>query len=412
MRASVPSGRPRRAARSLWRVACAAATLFAVSVLSGAGLTGCAAPSVRYEGPAVFYPPLPNQPRLQFLAAFSSEEDFGGTSGFEDFVAGSDEKGRAFRKPYGVASDGGRILVADTGWGHVVGVDIAAGTLRHLEGDNGAGRVKVPINIEVTPEGHKFVADSGREQVLEYDARDGFVRAYGTQGQFRPTDVAVRGDALYVCDAGGHEIEVLDRRTGEVRFKIGGPGSSPGQFTFPTNLALDVEGNLYVTDTGNFRVQKFTADGELLGHFGAVGDRPGSFSRPKGVAVDSAGRIYVVDAAFENVQIFDKDFRLLLGFGGPGVEPGNLYLPADVAILEGEAARLISTYADPRMRVEVVLAVTSQYGPRRINLFALGNWTGPERTPPPPEPATSPTDEGGEVDEAGPTGPPEPQPDP
>jgi sugar lactone lactonase YvrE len=103
----------------------------------------------------------------------------------------------------------------------------------------------------------------------------------------------------------------------------------------------------------NFRVQRFSGDGDFLGMFGRKGDAAGDFALPKGVAVDGNGAIWVVDAQFENVQGFLPDGRLLLSFGGEGQEPGRFWLPAGLAI-------------DDRRRVWVA----DSYN-RRVQVFEL-----------------------------------------
>jgi len=90
---------------------------------------------------------------------------------------------------------------------------------------------------------------------------------------------------------------------------------------------LDREGNLYVVDFGNFRVQMFSPGGDFLGMFGEAGDKMGDMARPKGIAVDSDGHIYVVDAAFGNFQIFNREGRILLFVGQMGHRPGQFWLP-------------------------------------------------------------------------------------
>ncbi len=373
-RAAVAGGRGARRFRT-WLAA--TAVVFVCWSLEGCG--GASAKTAL--GPPVFYPALPERPRLQFLTSFTSEEDFGQkTSAFEEFLVGKKkQKYRRLGKPYGVAVSGDKIYVADTGQKAVLVIDLKEKTFSQLAGDEGPGRVKTPINIAIDKDGHKYVADMGRAKVLVYDAKDAFVRAFGLKDQFKPSDVAVWGNRLYVCDVKGHEIEVLDRRSGKVLSKIGKAGSEPGHFVFPTNMALDAKGNIYVTDTANFRVQKFSPKGKLLGSFGTAGDTFGTFTRPKGVAVDPKGRIYVVDAAFENVQIFDDKFRLLLIIGGPGTGRGNLYLPADVEIVKPNPAieEYLKPYVDSRLRLEYLVFAVSQYGPRLINVYGMGEWTAP-----------------------------------
>ncbi|TNF32009.1 MAG: hypothetical protein EP329_11400, partial [Deltaproteobacteria bacterium] len=342
-------------------------------------LTACGGASLQRLEQPVFFPSPPAQPRFQFLGSISSEEDLGSSSSFEAFLVGGEVDTRKLVKPYGAALHGKKLYVTDTVLGSVVVIDPEEGFLP-LRGAVGLGALKTPINITITDAGDKLVADTGRGQVVVYGPDDRYVRAYGSPEQFKPTAVAVTSDLLFVCDVRDSEIEVLSRETGDVVRKIGGLGVEPGKFRLPTNLALGPDGNLYVTDTGNFRIQKLSPTGEVLGTFGAAGDSPGTFTRPKGIAVDDAGRIYVADAAFENVQVFDADFRLLLVLGGPGERPGNLALPAGVSV----AAKVPEIYrdlADPQFDVDHLVIVVSQYGARRVNLYAFGDWRGASAAP-------------------------------
>ncbi len=109
-------------------------------------------------------------------------------------------------------------------------------------------------------------------------------------------------------------------------------GEKPGQFLFPTYLALDSKGNLYVTDTLNSRVQMFDAEGKYVKSFGQRGNAWGMFDKPKGVAIDSFGNVYVADSGWSNVQIFNQSQQVLLFFGGRGPIPGMLMNPTAMSI--------------------------------------------------------------------------------
>ena len=95
---------------------------------------------------------------------------------------------------------------------------------------------------------------------------------------------------------------------------------------------MDSEGNVYVTDTFNARVQVFTADGEFVREWGKRGSSAGTFMRPKGIAVDPDDHIYVVDSDFNNVQVFDTDGHTLMFFGDRGLGPGAFTLPAGIFV--------------------------------------------------------------------------------
>ena len=108
---------------------------------------------------------------------------------------------------------------------------------------------------------------------------------------------------------------------------MAGGGNGPGEFNFPTHIAADRQGDLYVTDSMNSRIVRLDPEGRFKNQIGAQGDGPGHFSRPKGVAVDTFGHVYVMDAVFDNIQIFDREGQYLLALGELGSEPGQFWLP-------------------------------------------------------------------------------------
>jgi DNA-binding beta-propeller fold protein YncE len=147
----------------------------------------------------------------------------------------------------------------------------------------------------------------------------------------RPTGVArdARSDQLYVADTYAHDIKVFDA-TGALLRTIGRRGAGDGEFNFPTHLAF-VNGELYVTDTLNSRVQVFAADASLPSRrLGARGLVLGNLVRPKGVGVDGEGNVYVVESYHDSLLVFSAQGEFLLPIGGTGTATGRFYLPAGV----------------------------------------------------------------------------------
>jgi DNA-binding beta-propeller fold protein YncE len=349
-------------------------TLLAISFLALV-LGGCASTTKKQtEGP-IFYPPLPNPPRIQYLKTFSTERDLGANSSFSDFILGQDAGGETLiNKPYGVAVANGKIFVVDTrGPGYVI-FDLKTKRVKTVYGA-GPGRMKKPINITIDKAGNRYVSDTGLGQVLEFDKQDKFIRAFGRINQFKPTDMAIRGDNMYVVDIANHKIHVLSLLDGHTIKIIGKVGSKAGEFFQPTNIAIGPDGYLYVGDTGNFRVQTISQDGKFVKSFGHVGSGLGQFARPKGVSVDHEGRLYVVDAAFANVQVFDQLGRLLMFFGGPGPHSDNLLLPTDITI-DYDNVGLFQQYAAPNFKLEYVILVTNQFGRNKANVYGFGKMLG------------------------------------
>lgn len=337
------------------------------------GLAGCAAPPDKggSESGAVFYPLPPDPPRIQHLARFANARDVAQQSGLADFVAGKEGAEDRLMRPYGVAMHKGKLYVADSRAAGIAVFDLAQRRFYVVEGV-GAGRLQRPVNVAIDDDGTKYITDLGRMQIVMFDANERYVGAFGEKGQFRPADVLVAGSRLYVSDLQNDEILVLDKRSGRVLFRFGkDSGGSLGQ---PTNLALSPEGDVYVVETGSFRVSRFTADGKRVGRFGEIGQVHGTFARPKGIAVDRAGRVYVGDSAFQNVQIFDRGGKVLMAFGQPPDGQG-LNLPAGVAI-DYDNVALFRRYAAPGFEIEYLILVVSQFGPDQVDVFGFGRLQG------------------------------------
>ena len=112
----------------------------------------------------------------------------------------------------------------------------------------------------------------------------------------------------------------------------GEEGSGPGTFNGPFDVATDRDGNVYVTDSENQRVQKFTADGEFLLQWGEAGTGQGQFQKPAGIAVDQENRVYVTDYMNDTVQTFTSDGTFLRTWGSSGDRPGQFDAPSGVAV--------------------------------------------------------------------------------
>jgi len=323
---------------------------------------------------AIFYPPLPNKPRIQYLTTINAANlQQNKRSTFSDFVLGEDEsRGSRINKPYGVAYDGDHVFVVDTrGPGYMI-LSANDKLIKTVKG-SGSGRMSKPINITLDDQGNRYISDTGVDQVLVFDKNDNFVRAYGVKEQFKPADVLIDGDKLYVSDLMHHEIQVLDKISGHAISRISKVGSKDGEVFFPTNLARGPNGEIFVSDTGNYRVQSFSAEGELIRSYGQAGSGIGQFARPKGIAVDKKGLIYVVDAAFENIQVFGKDGELLLFFGVPGNDPDSLNLPADITV-QYKGLDKFKQFADENFTLEYLIFVSNQFGPNKVGVYGYGSY--------------------------------------
>lgn len=119
----------------------------------------------------------------------------------------------------------------------------------------GEGKLQDPLGLAADSRGNLYVADSGNRRVVLFDPFGSYVRSMGTEDLFKPTDIALTGSEILVCDQKLCQILAFDQK-GSLLWQQGSRGEEPGQFREPTGLA--VFGNkLYVVEKGNNRVQVF-----------------------------------------------------------------------------------------------------------------------------------------------------------
>ena len=185
------------------------------------------------------------------------------------------------------------------------------------------GQFTTPRTIVVGPDGLWYVADSGNNRVQVLDPQGNVLRSWGRPGSAAGEFQEIWGIAVsntgrvYVADLWNHRIQVFDLQGnylfswGRFADTKGQPDGEPGVFWGPRDLALDAEGNVYVADTGNKRIQKFSPDGEFLGQWGGAGVIPGRFDEPTSLAFAPDGAVYVADAWNRRIQKLSRDFTPL-----------------------------------------------------------------------------------------------------
>ena len=345
-----------------------------ILVCAGMILAGCKSGGPG-EGPALFFPPPPVPPRVQFLTWASGADQVEPAKGsFATFILGQEAVvQRAINKPYGVAVRDGVAYVCDTKGLCICRLDFKNQTYGVL-GVSGPGKLRKPINIIIDPLGYKFVVDPERKQVVVYGPDDKYTTAFDVPPPCRPVDVAVYENELFVLDNDDTpQVVVFDRVSGDIKRTFGSAGGEPGQFKIPNSLAISPDGYLYVSDTHNWRVQKLTRAGESVWVKGTPGYTLGSFGRPRGIRVGPDGLVYVVDGSTEIVQMYDPDGQILMRFGGPGDVPGALGLPSSLAI-DKSSLPYFERYVHKDFKVDYLLFVVSQYGTRLINVYAFGSF--------------------------------------
>lgn len=342
-------------------------------------LSGCG--GNRGAATAVFFPPAPNPPRIQYLTGINDSSDIEGKkSRFSIFVFGEPEadKIRSIAKPYGITTRGNRIYICDMGSANIFITDPQGKNFSPLKGNYNLGKLKKPANLTVDSDGNIIVADVERKEIVIYDTAGNYRQSVGKEFNMKPVDVAVDRTSFYILDLLNNEIKVIDRKDGSLSGTIGKDSNESDQLSLATNLTIDEAGFLYVTNAGSGKVLKLDRDGHVISAFGKMGDGFGQFGRPRGIAVDKEGRIFVVDAAHQNVQIFEKTGRLLMFFGDPGLPVGSMNLPADV-VVSTDNLDFFQKYAAPGFRIEELIFVTNQFGKAKVAVYGLGTMEGGEK---------------------------------
>jgi sugar lactone lactonase YvrE len=197
------------------------------------------------------------------------------------------------------------------------------------------GTFNEPWGLALGPDGSVYVADLWHHRIQKFDAEGKFLLAWGEFGQgsdpfklFGPRDIVVSPAGLvFVTDTGNKRVVVYDQE-GHYVSETGGAGSEPGKFDEPVGLALDADGNLWVADQWNRRVQTFAvgADGTLtwkaawpVQAWKTFGEEHKPFLCTLGghvfVADPETGSVLQYTAAGEYVRTYDIPATLYLNAG-------------------------------------------------------------------------------------------------
>jgi DNA-binding beta-propeller fold protein YncE len=350
-----------------------AAGILALCVLAcGCTSTPAAAKGSQFAK-KIFYPFPPDPPRVQFLRGINASWDIvPERSGLAAVALGPRDETSSndvLLQPYGVGTWQGKIYVCDRRAGAAKVFDLKNRAYYVLGGANRI--VSEPTNLYIDSDGYKFIVETMLGLIQVFDPDDNFVTTIRvTDG--RPADLVAVGSELFVPDVANDRIMVLDRSTGKLLRTLGSKGKEPGQFLMPNAIARDSDGNLYVCDQMNFRIQKIDRDGKPLLTFGRAGDSYGEFARPRGIAVGPDGTIFVVESVYEVVQMFNQEGKVLMAFGNLHAAPGFLELPAGIAV-DTSCLPYVKDYINPAFDPEYLVIVISQVGGTRIGIYAFGS---------------------------------------
>ncbi len=332
------------------------AALLAAAVALLAGCIQAPVAPPKAAGGELVYPPPPEEPRYVYERSIYGSADVQPVDASADLrrlVTGERGTSESLGKPYAVAVHRGRVFVTDSAQRYVRVFDFPAGRFYKI-GEDEPGRIVKPLGLDVDASGTLYVADVSARDIKVFDAQGRYLRSIGGPKWFdRLSSVTVdpAGERVYAVDIGGvssnnHRVRVFDAKGGAHLMDIGTRGAGPGEFNLPRDLAIGKDGQLYVVDGGNFRVQVFSREGKFVRGFGALGKQFGQFARPKEIAADRAGNVYVVDAAFGNFQIFSPEGELLLFVGERSERdgPGKYMLPSGICVDEDGRVYMIDQW--------------------------------------------------------------------
>ena len=309
-----------------------------------------------FDPTKLVWPSPPNIARVRWLDYFAGEKiDYTQAAaqkkkkqGWMDRLAGTQPQTEKFNPktfpfqligPYGIAVDSkGLVYVADQKVGAVFIFNtethdtqlIRNGYEAHFGWING---------LALDDNDRLFVSDGKMHRILIFNTKHE-VESQITEGLVDPVGLAldVENRFLYVADTQQDQVIVYDADSFKLLRRIGTGGknhylTTPGDFSGPQGVAVDKEGNLYVTDTVNDRVEIFDGDGKFISTFGKNGDGPADFERPKGIAIDGDGHIWVADQMQDRLKVFNREGQLLTYIGaGHGNLPGQFKALVGVAI--------------------------------------------------------------------------------
>jgi len=159
-----------------------------------------------------------------------------------------------------------------------------------------------------------------------------------------PNNVALDSSGnVYVAESYNNRIQKFTSG-GQFVTKLGSLGSGDGQLNFPVGIALDSGGNVYVADTDNHRVQKFTSNGQFVTKWGSKGSGDGQFNAPHGIAVDSSGNVYVNDLNNYRIQKFTSSGQFITKWGSPGHGDGEFNAAIGIVLDSSSNVYVADTY--------------------------------------------------------------------
>jgi tripartite motif-containing protein 71 len=257
----------------------------------------------------------------------------------------------------------GKTYVADTGNGRVErfsSVGVFQTEWGHFPD---AGVLDSPKGIAVDASDNVYVTNQQQGIIQKFD-KDGTLLAESTygagnaNGQLSSSNLAstIAVDPstgnLFVTDTNNYRIQEFSPSLTYIT-QWGSFGSIDGQFNKPQGIAVDASGNVFVADTLNNRIQEFDSSHAWVRTWGSsapsTGSATGAFNKPKGIAIDTSGNVWVADSGNNRIQGFGSTGVFIQAWGSSGTGDGNLSGPSDIDVQPGGAI-LVDDFGHDRVQ--------------------------------------------------------------
>lgn len=193
-----------------------------------------------------------------------------------------------------------------------------------------------PHGVAVTSNNYILVTDCHNHRIQQFAMNGECIKVIGCKGkeplQFmhpRGINIHPSGKVL-IAECTGDCIQVLNPDL-SYSHRMGGRGTA-GQFQYPYDVACDRQGMVYIADSWNNCIHKFTVDGVPVIKFGSKGSGKGELSEPSSIAIDSRDFVYVTEKQNHRLSIFTCSGEFLHSFGSKGRAFGQFINPCGVAV--------------------------------------------------------------------------------
>ncbi|MBN2010261.1 NHL repeat-containing protein [candidate division KSB1 bacterium] len=246
--------------------------------------------------------------------------------------------------PFGITcTSSGKIIVADAA-NYCIKIFMQDTRLESVFGSPGSAGAKLnyPQGVAVADD-IIYVVDSNNGRIAMFDMLGNFINDFGTIGGYpgafyTPKGIFIYNDIILVANTRNHTVYKFDKQSHNLLQSFGLLGDDPPvlnkgsydyRFRLPVDIAVNAQGNIFVTDSKHNLVKVLSFTGEFISQFGGAGTGLGKFNRPEGIAIDSKQNIYVCDSLNKRVQRFSPDGMYMDQIDQGFTRPTGIFIDQD-----------------------------------------------------------------------------------